>query len=707
MSSINNVITTTFRAVGGNVTSQLGSYAAGFGRLGQQIYGATNQSSRLNQQWKAFGTTIRYAIAGSTLYGLGNMVRQLSQVNQQLGQMQALSEIGPGTRFSDSNMNNLFVDLQNTAMDTITPLQDVNDAAVNFLSTVQGVKPSELPAMLTEIGRAAKLSQTNMEDLTQAATVAQVQFKRPTNVRTVGQFTSMWTQLIGEAPGAVTAAPSIAQALPGLAAVFTGAGGGGGVSKANMQAQLMSLTLGVLRTGMPPATAMRGLQYFIQSIAFAKKGTKNAAALAQIGVTPEFIDQHGIYAAVMKVLHNIKGVDPATMKQLAGLPEDSNALPGVSAAERNQLAQMIPRIHGQRAAIILASQLQRHGQVESLAGDLQTMLGAMGVNTKQTKENAKAWQDFEKRSRLAEATIAIQNMGTQVAMMFNPLFNFVAKAPIGLAHLMNRHSGFATIAGRTMVGLLAGGAIGRMFGVGNLPGIRRIPGMQRLLGGSNSMVPQGLAAMAALSGNPGILGATPQNPMYVSVINDLFGGGVRGGGPAPPGGGGGSGLPKVFGWFRGAGGFLKNLGVRGYAKLGAGAMGAAEMFQAEFPGIADTSMWMPGKMNPYYHRRNPGWENFLSLGLVNRETGTISPQAYPAVLAHANRVLAAREGRILGVESLKKGEFHGKVDFNLIVDQVDANGKSVRRTVHVPVDIWSGPNKHPSNRGQSGRNGRR
>jgi len=327
--------------------------------------------------------------------------------------------------------------------------------------------------------------------------------------------------------------------------------------------------------------------------------------------------------------------------------------------------------------------------------------------SEQAHHVAQMWKDFEKRSRLAEAATAIQNMGIQVATMFNPVFDFVAKAPIGAFHLMNKHHGVAQIAGRTMVGLLAGGTMARFFGLGDLPGIRRIPGMSRIFGRGAGMglVPQGLAAMAAMSGNPGILGATPQNPMYVSVINDLFGGGTPGPGvgPKPPGGGGG--LPKVFGWFRGAGNWLKGGALDSVGAISRwGAMGSAGL--AEIPGIFDTPMWWPGKMNPYYHRRNPGWENFLSLGLVNRETGMISPQAYPSILHQANRVLGAREGRILGIESMKKEMLHGKVDFALVIDQVDASGKSVRRTVHVPVDIWSGGN-HPRNRGQSGKNGRR
>jgi hypothetical protein len=81
-----------------------------------------------------------------------------------------------------------------------------------------------------------------------------------------------------------------------------------------------------------------------------------------------------------------------------------------------RLRAMIPRIHGIRAAIILASQLQRHGNVESLGGDLDMMLQAQNENS-DVKRNklAQAWNNLSRRSRLQEATVALNTMGIQIA----------------------------------------------------------------------------------------------------------------------------------------------------------------------------------------------------------------------------------------------------------------------------------------------------
>src|SRR5512146_2649421 len=268
MSQINNVITTTFRAREGGLIAQLGSYAQGFGTIYNRLSDNSRMSDRLNSQWRAFGTTLRYAIAGQTIFGLVRMLGQLRDINTQLAEMAALTTPGTGgSSFSFQQVNQLRDTLQRTAIDTITPLSQVNDAAINFLSTVQNVRPgNDLATMLTQIGRAATIAQTPIMDLTQAVTTQQIAFGRPVNPQTVGQATRMWQELILQAPGGPAVSSTIAQAMPSLASMFQ-LGRGRNVPPNVAQAQMYGLTLGALRTGMPAATAMRGLTYLLQSIA--------------------------------------------------------------------------------------------------------------------------------------------------------------------------------------------------------------------------------------------------------------------------------------------------------------------------------------------------------------------------------------------------------------------------------------------------------
>lgn len=691
MSSINNIITTTFRAQGGNIVSQLNSYAQGFGRLGSVIDENTQMSSRLNNQWRAIGTTIRYAIAGTAIFGLQQMVRELSQVNSQLGQMQALTDIGQGARFNDTQMGQLLNGLIDTSNQTITPLSDVNDAAINFLSTVQGVHPNQLPQMLSDIGIAARLSQADMENVTQAATTMQIAFGRNVNPRTVGEFSRMFQQLIGTAPGGTAAGTTIAQAMPGLATMFQLAPGK--AVPANIaQAQMMALTQGVLMTGMPAATGMRGLTYLLQSIAQPTGGA--ATALAGIGITPQFVQQNGIFEAVMRLLHQISPVSKTEQGRLGAIPDDTldtmTTLPGIPASEMQRLRQMIPRIHGIRAAIILASQLQQRGDVQSIAQDLTDYVKVQNVNSEQAKRVARAAQDFRRNARMQEAATALHNAGIQIARAFNPLTNLVSGGIIDVAGAMQHHQQATTNIARGGAAFLGAMGIARFAGI-------RLPGfLGRITGAPGQRFVQGQAIQAALA-HPTGLGASPQNPLYVTVVGQLFGGAT-----AAPGGGGSGGGGGGGGFFGGLlSGIKSAAGVKYLTAFGGkipglvGRAGSAiEGFGAEIPGVSDWRMWFPGAYNPYYHRNNPDFLNLLTLGLAHRQHGVIPPNMYMHDLRRAQRVFPGQN--ITGLESLVRGQ----ADVNLVIDITDPHsGRRTREKVHVPIALWSG-GRHPHHRGQ-------
>lgn len=698
MSQITNTVLTSFRAVGGNVVSELRSYAAGFGTIGAQINETSNMSGRLNNQWRAIGTTIRYAVAGTALYGLTSMVSKVSQLNTQLAQMQAISGIGIGsgqTAITNKQIPNLLNNLMQTSVDTITPLSEVNDAATNFLSTVQNVKPSELPKMLTQIGIGAKLAQTPVEDLTQAATTMQIAFGRAVNPTSVGQFSRMWSMLIGTAPGGVAASSTIAQAMPGLASMFQLAPGKSVPGNVG-QAQMMALTLGVLRTGMPAATGMRGLTYLLQSVAQPTGGA--AKALSGIGITPEFVQQKGVYKAVMKLLNTIRPVGKSEVRRLGAIPDDTmdtldtsnGSLPGISPTEMTRLRAMIPRIHGIRAAIILSSQLRQQGDVSSLGQDLTNMLQAQDENSKQSQQIAKAWAQFRNRARLAEAANAIQTMGLQVAQTFEPIMGFAAQHTLDpVAGALRRHPRATKDIAWGSAAFLGAMGIGRFVGLGKTGPLSKIPGISSLLGGGANAFVRERAMTAAMTGGAG-LGASPQNPLYVTVVGQLFGGAT----PTPtPNGGGGGWFSKI------SGGASSWLGIRAAMSLGGKAGGLFKGLGsdvagmgAEIPGLLDLPMWFPGKYNPYFHRRNPGWENFLTAGLLNRQHGNISPGNYAGVLRKAQGFFP----RATGVESMLRGQ----ADVNLVIDITDPNtGKRSRERVHVPIGLWAG-GRHPSHRGQ-------
>lgn len=695
MSRIENIITTTFRAAGGNVISTVGQMGGSMRNFGRIINDNTRMSERLNAQWRAFGTTLRYALAGNVIFGASRLLSQIKDINQQLGQMQALSGIG-GTAFSNQQVNSLGNALQKTALDTITPLSQVNDAAVNFLSTVQDVKPSQLPDMLSQIGIGAKLAQTPIEDLTQAATTFQIAFGRMVDPTSIGQFTRMWTQLIGVAPGGIAAAPTIAQSIPGLASMFQLAPGRE-TNPATSQAQLMSLTLGVLRTGMPPATAMRGLTYLLQSIAQPTGGAKKA--LAGIGITSQSVAQGGIYANTMKLLQTISA-RPGEAKRLAAIPDDTldqidssgGNLPGIPASEMSRLRQMIPRIHGIRAAIILASQLQQHGDVQSLGGDLTMMLQAQNENSDTTKALQKAWQNLNSRSRLQEAANAVNLMSVQIAQTFNPLFDFVSSGiALHAAPWMQTHRKAVkdiAIGGTAVVGALT---VGRALGLGNLPGLRSVPGLRGLMGGRGLVAEN--AIRAAATGGLG-LGASPQNPLYVVVVGQLFGGAVVADPNAPTSGGGsGKSLP---GWMKVVGAGLATKygssvlsGALKYAK------GAPGFLMAETPAFGDFFKSVASGKDVTTGENVGFWRSLLGTGDFS------NAQDYAVALHRAQKLYPGTTA----IDSFHKTNIQGRAEIAMTIDMTDSNGKKVVKRVHVPVDMWSG-GRIPRTSGKAGKGNR-
>jgi hypothetical protein len=693
ISQIENVITTTFRARGGQAIAEMGGVAQGFGRVGTVINENTRMSERLNSQWRALGTTIRYAIAGTAVFGLTRLVGQLKAVQQQLGLMQAVGEPVGGGVFSDAQITNLGSRLRKSAVDALTPVQEINDAVINFLSTVQGVQQSEVPEIVTNIGQAAKLAQTPVEDLTKAATTMNIAFGRANNFKNIAEFNRQWFALIKTAPGGIAAAPQIAQQIPALATMFMLAPGQN-ISSRRSQAQLMSLTLGAVRTGAPPSVAMRGLTYLLQSIA--QPTGKAGTALAQIGITPQTVQKQGVYANLMKLLRTI--TNTGNINLISRIPEDqlddSSNLPGIPAAQMVRLRQMIPRIHGIRAAIILAHQLKPRGTVQSLQQDLEMMVNEQNNQVDDAHNMAIAWENFRKRAKLQEASIAINSMGLQVAQMFEPVMNFVAKGPIGLQGLMQRHQTISKDVGYGVTGAFLAAMAGRAIGLGRIPAISRIPMLGRMLGGAGGGVGNAFvsarAVESAISGNTQ-MGATPQNPIYVVVVGQLFGGygGAGRGSRTPSGGRGGPGAVertaedvialKALSKARSAGGFLSKWGRRA---LG---LGEAPLSAAGFAGKA-----LP---------RILGAEGAIAQ-LVLSLGGSENQDYYKYMnIQRAQKVFQNKS--ITGATNMAIGTMKGHAELWLTLNIEHPNGKVERRRVHVPLDQWA-HGKFPTRGGKPG-----
>lgn len=701
MSQIENVITTTFRARGGQAIAEMGSVTQGFGRMGQVINENSRLSERLNSQWRALGTTIRYAIAGTAVFGLTRLVTQLKDVQQQLGLMQAIGQPAGGGTFSDTQINRLGSRLRASAVDALTPVNEINDAVVNFLSTVQGVDESEIPQIVTNIGQAAKLSQTPIEDLTKSVTTMNVAFGRKNNFQNISEVTRMWYELIKTAPGGIAAAPQIAQQMPSLATMFMLAPGRH-TSGRQAEAQLMNLTLGAVRTGAPPSVALRGLTYLLQSIAQPTGGA--VKALGGIGITPQSVQEQGIRPNLMKLLRTI--THTGNLNVIKNIPDEQlegmTNLPGIPAQEMTRLRQMVPRIHGIRAAIILASQLQRRGNVESLDESLKMMQDEQDNTVSDAHSFAVAWQNFRKRSQLQEASVAINSLGLQVAQMFEPVMNLAARGVTRVQKEAQRHPDVAKGVTYGLAGAFALAMAGRALNLGNTR-LGKVPGLGRILGGGGpgqAFVAE-RAFEASISGNRA-LGASPQNPMYVTVVGQLFNSGTGKFGRNTGGRGGGAAgdVERVaedvaavkgakFGW----------RGLRGLRSMaGAGLRKAAAM--------APGSRALGGSADLI-----PEFARFLKFGGVPVMIGT--ELAFPDAAGSKNErdIFSTGRmrhifgpsvtGRIVSGENIRGGTMHGHAEVWLTLNIQHPGGKITQQRVHVPLDRFKN-GSFPSKSGKPG-----
>lgn len=677
MSTIHNQVITNYRASPGNTIAVSRQVAGGFRNIYREINEVGRMSERINNQWRAIGTTFRYAIAGAAVFGLTRMTGQLRDIQQQMGLISAIGSqpgggIG-GRAFSPRQVSEIGTTLRNASITAITPVNELNDAAINFLSTVQDVNPGELPSIITNIAQSAKLAQTPVEDLTKAATTMNIAFGRSNNRRNIEGFTRQFFALTTLAPGGITAGREVVQQFGPLAAMM--ALGRGPMKGQDLQSQMMSWILASLRFGGTPATAMRGLTFLTQSLI--QPATPRATRdLRRIGITPQFIQEEGIGAAMETFLKYIRGGfqgGTPGLKQLAAIPEenltDDMVLPGVPAERMAFLRSALGRIHGVRAAVILAEQMQGRAGVQSLEQNLEIMEKAQRDELDGTLNMAQAWERYRSRSKLAEAQAAIGAAGLQMAQSVEPILDFAAGGVTSAGRWAGRNPEVVERGTQIGAGLLAALGIGRFLRGGGL-------GRGAIAGHG---VVAGIAARdAALNAGPGL---SPQNPLYVIVVGELFGGSVVGGNQqnVPPG---------KPGWGRRALDFALGAGVTRAGMAAVGATGAA--LGASFVATDKTMGW-------------------LAETDIGKRLGIVDPKfSLRNVPENASRIW----GDLQGVDQRFNNYIHEgglrkdwwdleKPTATLDVNIKQPDGSVEKKRVKVPVDIFSG-GSFPTSQGKPG-----
>lgn len=517
-----------------------GQIAAGYMNIGRQARGVGRETSLAEKQMRAFGTTLRYAFAGSVLFGMTSMVGKLNELQQQMGLIAAIA--GPsGVNFGMNGLSKLQDELAVKSVDARTNITDLNNSVINYLSTVQGADPKQLPEIVSQIGIAARLSQTPTEDLTKAVTTLNIAAGRHNNIKTVNALLREWFSLISRAPGGIAAAPQIAQQLGPLASVAQ-------MGRLDPE-QLFGFSLGALRFGATPSVALRGTQYFLQSL-FKSPSKEGAEMMKKAGLTPELLDKVGGTEFTRQYLAYVKalGASPtrAGVKKFGALADvmpNTEALageefapnlniPGLGAEARKFLSTTLGRIHGIRTALVLLQDPKKLDEFIKSFSDLEKGIG------KDAGQLKKAADQYRRETPLQEAAIALDALRTSVARDLSGPLGYIAGGISGGAQAL---TGNRDLREKLLIGAGAGALL---YG-----GLKITRG---LLGKSfaGAAIAQSVAGGATPGGGPT---GSADNPLFVIVLYQLGGGGK--GIPGLPGGGG---LPDVIA--TGGGGRLGRLG---------------------------------------------------------------------------------------------------------------------------------------------------
>lgn len=485
----------------------LGDMRSGMGGFRRDMRDTRGEVGMLDRQLRAFGTTLRYAFAGSTIFGGVALVGQLNQIQQQLGLVSAISPTAfRGVALTGDALAKFGEQAEDAALRSNTGINDFNAGLVNLVSTVQNVPEDQVVPMLEAIAKTARLSMTPVDEATKGITGLMVAFDKEPSLANVQRFLAEYQRLIFTVPGGAAAGPQIIQQLPQLAAVSR-------LANVNPE-QMFGVLNTVLRAGGSPATGARGLQYLIQGLAQppSEQATK---ALAGVGITPDFTQRAGGIASLVKLIDTVRslgvtgntgvlrGMSEEMLTQLEGT-EGADALTGlgISGAGADFARKAVGRIHGVRALILLAA------QEDQMIEDLR-MMTSLGRNTaEQTRELRESWQRYEDQAQLQKVGLAVNAMAVDIAQVFEPLLNFAGRGAVKAQGIVDKNPEAAVAALVGGAGLLTAG---RMAG-------RRFGGL-RGLGPAHAAYSQ----LTAMGDPDSARGSSPANPLFVAIAYSLAG----------------------------------------------------------------------------------------------------------------------------------------------------------------------------------------
>jgi len=653
------------------VKASIGQMEAGMSGYKRQLMGVNNEQSMLNKQMKAFGTTLRYALAGGALFGTINAISKLADFQAKLGNISAIgaSAANPLVGKQLDQLGNSIIKM---STDTITPVNQLQDAVTNLYSTVDDISPDQAVKTIEIIAKAARISQADITDTTQAVLGMMNAFDK--GMVDIPKLGAEFFTVTKYASGGADFARIYAQQLGNLSK--TARQGGFTVE------EMSALAIAGSKFAGSPAANLRA-QSQLQRTILTPSNKKSESYYEQAGVGKAARRQMDGFEVLNKILTYANTLEIGRRREfIAG---------AFTRAESRGIAQLLTGLVGK----------------DKLApgSKLRTLDEYLGLTRRgqSVKEFDAAYKRVQDRSALQRAGISMQNTTLAAANDFNPFLNPLAK---GVTYANKKFQAESADHPKAIAGII--GAVGAGLVAARMLGKKGLGGR---LGGAGMLA---AAAEDAATGGK-VRGDSPFNPLYVVLVSELLGRGQGFGqykrpiGPLTEAEAAAEkaaqeaktasragrfarfgGVLKKFGGLAGAAPLAK-YGIR--VPLGLGTAATAEIIALlATPGAGHTNNM--GDIRDSFPRLSrltnraskPGF-NFNALSPVEQQA-LKSLSGYSLANAPQPRLKAAETMMDNAVKAGLNGKISGHATVTVNIDQHDAKGNVVRKVTKVPLPMF-------------------
>lgn len=530
----------------------------------KRLRGSSRELGLWGQQMRAVGTTIRYALAGATVYAVAGAVGGLAQFRDRLGEIDALAaELDDRGRLQSlgRNLNTVGDIALLTSNKFGIAVDDIQQHMVRFYSSFQGVEgPQGIDLLrdyadamgnLTLIAEGADPQQMGggIASLVIGATPPG---RQPNIKRQADRMVDIIAQVLSETP-TITGA-DISRDIGRLSAAQTAA--------RMTPEQIFSVYGLAARAGGSGAVIGRGITQLLASEIIRPQTEEQMGAFRRAGLPtdPTALRQMGGWNIIMQMMRAVapNGAQFAN-KSVLGLEglSDEEAINAAGAQGINMT--LASQLFGRQESFRQFLNLMANGGPQALQKFIEGVEEADRVN--RGRQQAELRRD--------QRTLLIMQQGQRnLAITFmrgiDPILNPLARAVTGISTRAIEAGPTATagvvggvaaasVASRLLFGAGMFGATGQ--GIMKIPGVRRLAARMPFLSSLAGRAPQ-LASASLIGAGPGVFTATGiptqtatgvitpgarENPLWV-VIDPLS---WSMPGAPTPGGGGGTGVPPI------------------------------------------------------------------------------------------------------------------------------------------------------------------